>query len=119
LLPGHLPQQVRDYRPAVFPAAARPGSLSQSRDQLEREVIQKVLENRDCTGAQAASALGISRVTLYKKVKKYGLTWNPSQAAATKVHTRNARAGRSAEDSPFPHPIRRRSQAPDSLQTSA
>jgi DNA-binding NtrC family response regulator len=119
LLPEHLPPQVRDYRPVVFPAAARPGSLSQSHDQIEREVIQKVLETRSYTQIQAACALGISRVTLNKKIKKHGLTWCRSRAATTEVHNRKARAARSAGDSRFPYPVRRRSQASDSLQTSA
>jgi transcriptional regulator with PAS, ATPase and Fis domain len=56
-------------------------SLSQNRQQLERDVIQRVLATAGCTRTQAASALGISRVTLYKKVKKYGLTWTPLETA--------------------------------------
>ena len=81
----HLPQQVREYRPAVATAAvsAGPASLSQCREQIERDVIQRVLANTGYTGAQVASALGISRVTLYKKIKKYGLMETPLQAAAT------------------------------------
>jgi two-component system, NtrC family, response regulator HydG len=84
LLLEHLPQQVRDYRPVVFTPAApvSPALLSNSREQLERDVIQRVLADRNYTGAQAASVLGISRVTLYKKIKKYGLTWRPVQEAA-------------------------------------
>jgi DNA-binding NtrC family response regulator len=77
LLLEHLPQPVRDHHPAVSAS-----SLSHNRQQLERDVIQRVLATTGCTRTQAASALGISRVTLYKKVKKYGLTWTPSQAAA-------------------------------------
>jgi DNA-binding NtrC family response regulator len=75
LLPAHLPPQVREYRPAgrsASPAAA-PGSLVHNREQLERSVIQRALANNGYSRARAASALGISRVTLYKKMKKYGL----------------------------------------------
>jgi DNA-binding NtrC family response regulator len=88
LLPEHLPQPVRDYRPVLSIAAvpASPGSLSRRRDEVERDAIQRVLANGGYTQAQAAAALGISRVTLYSKIKKYGLTWRPSQAAATTLH---------------------------------
>ena len=40
---------------------------------IERNVIQRALANNGYSRARAASALGISRVTLYKKMKKYGL----------------------------------------------
>jgi DNA-binding NtrC family response regulator len=90
LLLEHLPQPVRDNRRVVTAPAVpvRPGSLSHSRQQLERDVIERVLANRSCTGAQAASALGISRVTLYKKIKKYGLMWHPLETEVAKVHKR-------------------------------
>jgi transcriptional regulator with PAS, ATPase and Fis domain len=89
----HLPQQVRDYRPVVSTPAVpvRPASLSQHRQQLERNVIQRLLASNNYTGAQAASALGISRVTLYKKVKQYGLVMRPSQTTDTKVRNRKPR----------------------------
>jgi transcriptional regulator with PAS, ATPase and Fis domain len=80
LLHEHLPQQVRDYRPAgreVIPAAT-PESLVHNREQLERNVIQRALANNGYSRARAASALGISRVTLYKKMKKYGLMRTPA-----------------------------------------
>jgi DNA-binding NtrC family response regulator len=106
LLPEHLPQPVREYEPVLSIAAVRasPGSLSRSRDQVERDAIQRVLANGVYTQAQAAAALGISRVTLYSKIKKYGLTWNPSREAATEAHTGKARASGSAGASPFPAP---------------
>jgi DNA-binding NtrC family response regulator len=40
---------------------------------VERNVIQHILEKNGYSRARAATALGISRVTLYKKMKKYGL----------------------------------------------
>jgi DNA-binding NtrC family response regulator len=89
LLLEHLPQQVREHALVVSAAAAPlgPGSLSQSCEQFERDVIQRVLANTRYTQSQVASALGISRVTLHKKIKKHGLTRRPSHAAA------GARAG--------------------------
>jgi transcriptional regulator with PAS, ATPase and Fis domain len=103
LLLEHLPHQVREYRPVISSAAApvSPDSLSQSREHLERDVIQRVLADRNYTGAQAASALGISRVTLYKKIKKYGLTWRPVQEAATNVLERPPRRRQAVGTSHF------------------
>jgi DNA-binding NtrC family response regulator len=71
----HLPQQVRDYRPAVVAVNGRHNgdSLSHNREQVERNIIQRTLVNNGYSRVHTANALGISRVTLYKKMKKYGL----------------------------------------------
>jgi DNA-binding NtrC family response regulator len=83
LLFEHLPQQVRDSRPAARVRADAPApaedSLIRNREQLERNVIQRALANSGYSRARAASALGISRVTLYKKMKKYGLMRSPTR----------------------------------------
>jgi len=79
LLLEHLPPQVRDYRPDGRAPAAPPDSLSHSRELLERNVIQRALANHGYSRSRAAHALGISRVTLYKKMKKYGLMRVPLQ----------------------------------------
>jgi transcriptional regulator with PAS, ATPase and Fis domain len=96
LLVEHLPQQVREFRPVVSAAAVpvpvRRISLSQYRQQLERDVIRTALANSNYSGTRTASALGISRVTLYKKLRKYGLMDNPSQPAASEVLSRQVRA---------------------------
>jgi transcriptional regulator with PAS, ATPase and Fis domain len=75
LLVDHLPQQVREYRPAHVAVATRsqPDSLSHSREQVERNIIQRTLVLNGYSRVHTANALGISRVTLYKKMKKYGL----------------------------------------------
>ncbi|HTU23398.1 MAG TPA: sigma 54-interacting transcriptional regulator [Gemmataceae bacterium] len=75
LLVEHLPQQVRDYRPARLPVATRipSDSLSRNREQVERNIIHRTLVNNGYSRVHTANALGISRVTLYKKMKKYGL----------------------------------------------
>jgi DNA-binding NtrC family response regulator len=75
LLFEHLPQPVRDYRPAFRVTGPSQGTdtLIHNREMLERNVIQRTLEKNGYSRARAASALGISRVTLYKKMKKYGL----------------------------------------------
>jgi DNA-binding NtrC family response regulator len=80
LLREHLPQQVRDhlpFRPAVPIDVVAPSptrdSLKHTRAQIERNVIQRALSNNGYNRSRTASALGISRVTLYKKMKSYGL----------------------------------------------
>jgi DNA-binding NtrC family response regulator len=52
----------------------RPGSsLLQSRADYERHVIRKALEESRFNRSSAARSLGVSRVTLHKKIKQYGL----------------------------------------------
>ena len=48
-------------------------SLHHQRDLIERNVIQRALMTNGYSRTRAADSLGISRVTLYKKMKKYGL----------------------------------------------
>jgi DNA-binding NtrC family response regulator len=76
----HLPQQVREYLPARFAisAHARADVLSLNREQVERNIIQRTLVNHGWNRVHTADALGISRVTLYKKMKKYGLMRSPN-----------------------------------------
>jgi DNA-binding NtrC family response regulator len=60
-------------QPSVVIAVAPVGSLVHNRDQHERSVIELALrESRNCR-SRAATALGISRATLYNKMKKYGI----------------------------------------------
>lgn len=52
----------------------RPGtSLMQSRSEYERALIQRTLEECRFNRSYAARKLSISRVTLHKKIKQYGL----------------------------------------------
>jgi DNA-binding NtrC family response regulator len=71
----HLPQQVREYQPTSLSVLSRTqsDSLLLNREQVERNIIQRTLVNHGFSRVRAANALGISRVTLYKKMKKYGL----------------------------------------------
>jgi two-component system response regulator HydG len=80
LFPEHLPDTLRlahDRRaqgPAIPPVPPRGGdSLSQNRATTERAVILRALAQHGYSRIDAARALGISRVTLYKKMKKYRL----------------------------------------------
>jgi DNA-binding NtrC family response regulator len=59
-----------DRRAAVH----RPGSaLVQNRAEFERHLIRRALEDCSFNRTSAARALGVSRVTLHKKIKQYGL----------------------------------------------
>ena len=50
-----------------------PRALAEYRAEGEREIIERALFDARFSRSRAADALGISRVTLYKKMKKYGL----------------------------------------------
>jgi transcriptional regulator with PAS, ATPase and Fis domain len=74
LLPRHLPEWVRKPASvAEFSAAAAGTSLRGDREAMERGLIRRALADHGHSRARAAEELGISRVTLYKKMKKYGL----------------------------------------------
>ncbi len=49
------------------------GTLKQTRESSERANILRALEKSGQSRTEAAKLLGVSRVTLYKKMKKYGL----------------------------------------------
>ncbi|MBS1110586.1 MAG: sigma54 specific transcriptional regulator with sensor, Fis family, partial [Anaeromyxobacteraceae bacterium] len=70
----HLPEEVlRAVR--ARPPAAPPLSPSRERTTtpLERDRVLAVLEEAGGNRAEAARRLGISRVTLWKRLKQYGL----------------------------------------------
>jgi DNA-binding NtrC family response regulator len=78
----HLPQPVREFLPTGNGEALPRGeTLLHNRELLERSVIQRALTNNGFSRARAAHALGISRVTLYKKMKKYGLMSAPMRVS--------------------------------------
>jgi two-component system response regulator HydG len=47
------------------------------REQAEREHILTILKQTDGNRVQAARILGVSRKTLWKKLKRLGLSWPP------------------------------------------
>lgn len=49
---------------------------SDSLEEIEKKHIQRILKKYDWNISRAASALGIDRVTLYNKIKKYGIQKN-------------------------------------------
>lgn len=89
VLLSHGPELVvKNLAPIVqnrVPAAAGParvtaGALEQSRQAAERVSIMRALEAANYCRTHAAAALGISRVTLYKKMRDYGLLVRPAFA---------------------------------------
>ncbi len=68
----HLPDHVQQGIPNRVLMTA-PTSLTEQRDQTEYQSIMTALEEHDFERTAAARKLGISRVTLYKKMKKHGL----------------------------------------------
>jgi transcriptional regulator with PAS, ATPase and Fis domain len=74
LEPQHLPEKVQQHALLVSPRKAPASdSLLRQCQENEREVILRTLEKCNYSRAVAARTLGVSRVTLYKKMKKYGL----------------------------------------------
>jgi two-component system, NtrC family, response regulator HydG len=68
--------RLEDLPAAVTSPAPRSGpthNLACHREAHERVAIVRALENAGSSRTRAAQALGVSRVTLYKKMKKYGL----------------------------------------------
>jgi len=53
--------------------AAAGGSLSEQVDECERRIIAEMLQRYRNHRNETAAALGISRVTLYNKMKKFGM----------------------------------------------
>ncbi len=76
-----LPDAVQEAPPQSFDDDMILGdSLHQQRDHAERGVIHRALVSNGFNRTRAADSLGISRVTLYKKMKKYGFL---KESAAT------------------------------------
>jgi transcriptional regulator with PAS, ATPase and Fis domain len=74
----HLPPLVAPSAPVR--GDTRP-TLARNREAHERAAIQRALDEANQSRTRAAQALGVSRVTLYKKMKKYGFL-DPSGRAA-------------------------------------
>ena len=80
LLVSHLPQSLLEFAaPTYGDGHALGDSLLRNRDIAERSIIQRALTNSSYSRTRTANSLEISRVTLYKKMKKYGLLDVPLQ----------------------------------------
>ena len=82
---GHLPATVHPKPPEGRGETVHHGpasSLAQNRETTERATIIRALEKVSFSRTRSAQLLGVSRVTLYKKMKKYGLLAKPTGLAA-------------------------------------
>ena len=59
-------------RPAKLDSPARPGTLA-SLEEVEKRHVAAVLGHTGGNVSQSARILGIDRVTLYNKMKRYGI----------------------------------------------
>jgi DNA-binding NtrC family response regulator len=71
IMPEHLPQRLQDLG-WQRGRQEKTGSFS-TLAELEREHIKSVLEHTGHNKSQSARILGIDRVSLWRKIKRYGL----------------------------------------------
>ena len=74
--PEHLPEEMMGKRsPEISDSRVLVGVLPGASvlESMEREMIARVLKESDFNKKQAAVRLGISRPTLYQKIRKYGI----------------------------------------------
>ncbi|MBY0523236.1 MAG: sigma 54-interacting transcriptional regulator [Gemmataceae bacterium] len=71
---AHLSPMVQEYflERSELPRGRRL-SLARRREESERATVERALEEASHSRTRAAQLLGVSRVTLYKKMRKYGL----------------------------------------------
>ena len=71
ILSEHLPQDITTGIPHITHAALGPVT---SLDEMEKMLIQEALKKSGNNRTRAAARLGVSRSSLWRKMKKYGLT---------------------------------------------
>lgn len=74
-----LERMVRKHRRMRIPChpGSAPAPLSSDLGELERATVKRVFEQVDGDKEQARKLLGISRATLYRKLKRYGIETRP------------------------------------------
>ena len=71
----HLPSYLkRRYEPSPAPASIPEGEDMSVLDNVERDLIARALERNRGRTAAAAKELGVHRSTLWRKIKRYGIT---------------------------------------------
>lgn len=73
ITPQHLPPKMLAGRGATPPAAPAPQSRQQSAGLSEREALMEALKRTGGNQTKAAKLLGVNRVTVYNRMKKYGV----------------------------------------------
>jgi DNA-binding NtrC family response regulator len=81
-LPPSLRQQQEGPVAVEFPQE-RPAASNTDLEELERDTIQRVFEQVQGDKARARKMLGISRATLYRKLKRYNIGFGKSASAAS------------------------------------
>jgi transcriptional regulator of acetoin/glycerol metabolism len=71
--PSNLPQEITGYSAAEPAAASMAGNSDAPLRTAEREALLRELEQMHWNISRTASALGISRNTLYRKLHKHGI----------------------------------------------
>jgi DNA-binding NtrC family response regulator len=91
-LGNHRQIDVADLPPAIASNAPSPGTGSQgptsnltNLEDIERETIKRVFEQSKGDKVLAGKILGISRATLYRKLKRYNIEPGAPQVAAATV----------------------------------
>ena len=84
-----LPREIRDDAAPGLPAAAAPAAAtgephaepSNPLEAAERDALVKAIENNRGNMSRTASQLGLSRNTLYRKIRRHGIPLNHPRAA--------------------------------------
>jgi DNA-binding NtrC family response regulator len=76
--PKHLPQELETFS---FKVSRHSNRRIPTLEENEREYIQWVLKNANGNKSAAAETLGIDRVSLWRKLKRWGLTENATGSA--------------------------------------
>ena len=72
-LPEALRPGLPDAAPAALPAPAEEGTLARAKGEAEAQRIAQALRKHKNNRLRAAAELGVSRMTLYQKLRRYGL----------------------------------------------
>jgi len=70
---GLWPAIAAEAEPIATPFLVESGTLVQTKEGAEAQRIARALEKHNNNRLRAAAELGISRMTLYKKLHRYGL----------------------------------------------
>jgi len=73
--PEHLPEELQGKNIEPLSAGTQPVLVgTKVLESMEKEMIVRILKESKFNKKQAAERLGISRPTLYQKIRKYGIS---------------------------------------------
>lgn len=84
-----LPPAIASNAPSLPSGVAVSSSNMSNLEDIERETIRRVFEQSKGDKVLAGKILGISRATLYRKLKRYNIEHGPTQANAAGVGLSN------------------------------